>query len=337
MKYRPLGKTGLQISEIGFGCGDNAGLMVDGDAGERLAVVQKALDAGINYFDTAGHYGGGRSEVNLGAALKTLDAHPIVATKLRLRTEDLDDIPAAVRRESDASLDRLQMDSVDLYYLHTRVAAARTFGAGGLGQVGIDDLTGPIWETFTRLRDEGRVRFLGICTSGADVSTIRRVIATLPFDVIQAQYNILNPTEVARPPGFQGPDYGETIRQAAELGMGVVVYRALAAGALAQRREASIRASPSRGNAAWEADLERAEALDFLRSETDGKLAGAAVRFVLSQPSVSSVLLGFSRLDYIDEAEGYSEAGPLAREQTERIADLYASDFGRMPMQKAGA
>jgi aryl-alcohol dehydrogenase-like predicted oxidoreductase len=337
MKYRPLGKTGLQISEIGFGCGDNAGLMVDGDAGERLAVVQAALDAGINYFDTAGHYGGGRSEVNLGATLKTLDAHPIVATKLRLRTEDLDDIPGAVRREFGASLQRLQMETVDLYYLHTRVAASRTFGAGGLNQIGIDDLLGPVWEAFIRLRDEGRVRFLGICTSGAEVSAIRQVLSTIPFDVIQAQYNILNPTEVTSPPGFQGPDYGQTIAQAAESGVGVVAYRALAAGALAQRRGASIRSSPSRSNAAWEADLERAEALDFLRSETDGKLAGAAVRFALGHPSISSVLLGFSRLDYVAEADGYSEAGPLSVEQTERVADLYASDFGRMPMQQTGA
>src|SRR5688572_19176146 len=151
MKYRPLGSTGLQISEIGFGCGDNAGLMVDGEPAEQLAVVQKALDIGINYFDTAGHYGGGSSEVNLGAALKALGARPIVATKLRLRADDLDDIPAAVRREFGASLQRLQMETVDLYYLHTRVAPERTFGASGLSQVGIDDLLGPIWETFVAL------------------------------------------------------------------------------------------------------------------------------------------------------------------------------------------
>ena len=337
MKYRSLGNTGLQISEIGFGCGDNAGLMVDGDDAERLQVVQRALDRGINYFDTAGHYGGGRSETNLGATLKTLGARPIVATKLRLRTEDLDDIPAAVRREFNASLQRLQMETVDLFYLHTRVAAERTFGATGLNQLGIDDVSGPVWETFSRLRDEGRIRFLGICTSGAEVTAIRQVLATLPFDVIQAQYNILNPTEALLPPGFQGSDHGQTIGQAADQGMGVVAYRALAAGALAQRAGSAIRSSPSRGNAAWEADLERAEALDFLRSETDEKLAGAAVRFVLGNSSVSSVLLGFSRLSYVDEANAYSEAGPLSTRQTERIEALYTTDFGRVPMQQTGA
>ena len=337
MKHRPLGSTGLQVSEIGFGCGDNAGLMVDGDAAERLAVVKRALDVGINYFDTAGHYGGGRSEINLGAALKSLGARPIVATKLQLRTEDLEDIPRAVRREFEASLQRLQMDEVDIYYLHTRVALERRMGAGGLSQVSLDDLAGPIWEAFTQLKAEGRVRFLGLCTSGAAVPAVRDALDKLPVDVIQAQYNILNPTEVRAPAGFQGPDFGRTIEQAAAKGMGVVVYRALSAGALAQRPGAAVRPSPSRSSAAWNADLERAEALGFLRGERDEKLAGAAVRFALGCPDVSTVLLGFSKLQYIDEADAYSEAGPLSAEQTARIEALYASDFGRMPLQQAGA
>lgn len=337
MRYRSLGRTGLQISEVGFGCGDNAGLMIEGDERERVAVVQKALETGINYFDTAGHYGGGQSEVNLGAVLKELNAQPYVATKLRLRSEDLDDIPAAVRREFNASLQRLRMEAVDIYYLHTRVAPERSTGPGGLNQVSLADLTGPIWETFSRLKEEGRVRFLGICTSGATVPAIRKALDTLSFDVIQAQYNILNPTEMRLPEGFHGPDFGQTIEQAAAKGMGVVVYRALAAGALAQRRGAAVRSSPSRGNAAWQADTERAEALDFLRDERDGKLAGAAIRFALSSPSVSSVLLGFSKREYIDEAVAYAEAGPPSPEQTERIDALYASDFGRLPIQQAGA
>ena len=66
MKYRSLGQTGVQVSEIGFGCGDNASLIVNGTASERREVVEKALATGINYFDTADHYGEGKSETNLG-------------------------------------------------------------------------------------------------------------------------------------------------------------------------------------------------------------------------------------------------------------------------------
>src|SRR5947207_512683 len=249
MKYRALGKTGVQVSEIGFGCGDNAWLMVEGEPSERRAVVSHALDSGINYFDTSNNYGEGKSETNLGATLKELGAAPFVATKVRLVAGDFEEVAAG----------------------------------------------------------------------------------------IQAQYNVLNPTEGrSPPPGFQGQDNGQTIERAAVKGMGVVAYRALAAGALAQKSDAAVRPSPSRGNAGWNADIERARALDFLRGEGEDKLAGAAVRYVLSDPNVSSVLLGFSRKEYIDEANAYSDAGPLAQEQLARIEALYQSDFGRAQKAAAG-
>ena len=332
MRYRPLGKTGIQISEIGFGCGDNASLMIDGDPKERRAVVERALEAGINYFDTSSNYGDGKSETNLGATLKEIGARPIVATKVRLTAGDVEDVAAGVRRVFEASMQRLQMDAVDLYYLHTRVATERQTGPNGLTHVSVDDLVGPIWETFVKLRDEGRTRFLGICTSGADVPSIRKVLDTLPIDVVQSQYSILNPTEGRTPPpGFQGQDNGQSIQRAGEKGMGVVTYRALAAGALAQLPGAAVRPSPSRGNAAWNADLERVQALAFLKGEGEEKLAGAAVRYVLANANVSCVLLGFSKREYIDQANAYSEAGPLSPDLLARIDSLYASDFGRAP------
>jgi aryl-alcohol dehydrogenase-like predicted oxidoreductase len=337
VKYRALGKTGVEVSEIGFGCGDNAWLMVEGEAKDRRAVVGHALEAGITYFDTSNNYGEGKSETNLGATLKELGARPFVATKVRLVAGDFDDLAAGVRSEFEASLRRLQMDSVDLYYLHTRVAPERRSGPNGPTHASVDDLLGPIWDTFVKLRDEGKTRFLGICTSGADVPSVRKALDSLPFDVIQAQYNMLNPTEGrSPPPGFQGQDNGQTIERAAGKGMGVVAYRALAAGALAQKPDAAVRPSPSRGNAAWNADIERARVLDFLRDEGEDKLAGAAVRYVLSDPNVSSVLLGFSKKEYIDEANSYSDAGPLAPEQLARIDALYASDFGRAHKATAG-
>ena len=99
MKYRTFGNTGFQVSEIGFGCGDNAGLMVEGDADERRAVVEHALETGINYFDTSNNYGDGKSETNLGVTLRELGAHPFVATKVRLTSADMDDLSAGVRNE----------------------------------------------------------------------------------------------------------------------------------------------------------------------------------------------------------------------------------------------
>ena len=152
----------------------------------------------------------------------------------------------------------------------------------------------------------------------------------LPLDVIQAQYSLLNPTEARTPPpGFQGQDNGQTIELAGQKGIGVTAFRALAAGALAQRPGAAVRATASRGNATWNADMEQAQALDFLRAPGDEKLAGAAVRYALSNPNVSTVLLGFSKAEYVAEANSYSDVGPLPADVLARIEDLYKTDFGR--------
>ena len=87
MKRRPLGRTGLSVPEIGFGCGPTAGLMVRGDAETRRDVVARALELGIDYFDTAPAYGGTLSEQNLGETLRALGAKPLIATKIVLELE----------------------------------------------------------------------------------------------------------------------------------------------------------------------------------------------------------------------------------------------------------
>jgi aryl-alcohol dehydrogenase-like predicted oxidoreductase len=94
-----------------------------------------------------------------------------------------------------------------------------------------------------------------------------------------------------------------------------------------------LRPTSSRGNETWNADIERADALDFLRAGGEEKLAGPAVRFVLSNPDVSCVLLGFSKDEYLHEANAYSEAGPLPPQMLARIESLYESDFGRAAPQ----
>ncbi len=178
--------------------------------------------------------------------------------------------------------------------------------------VSLDDLRGPVWETLLELQAEGKIKYLGMCTTGSEVTSIRDALETLPIDVIQSSYNVLNPTEGRVPPaGFDGQDYGQTFDIAREKAIGVVGYRALAGGALTQQPDASTRPTPSRGNDAWSADIERARALGFLKGDGEQTLAGAAVRYALTNPAVSSLLLGFSKKRYIDEANEYSEAGPI--------------------------
>ena len=85
MQYRKLGRTGIQISEIGFGCGGNAGLMVKGTREEQRNAIKCALDLGINYFDEAPDYGDGLSESNLGRMLKELGVRPYITSKVEVR------------------------------------------------------------------------------------------------------------------------------------------------------------------------------------------------------------------------------------------------------------
>ena len=95
MQYRMIGKTGVRVSEIGFGCGNNAVLMVRAPYDDQVRVVRRALDAGINFFDTAFAYGLGKSEENLGRILKDLGVNPVISTKIRLEADAAADLKAA--------------------------------------------------------------------------------------------------------------------------------------------------------------------------------------------------------------------------------------------------
>src|SRR3989442_11930258 len=125
MESRSLGKTGLTVSTLGFGCGNVGGLIIRGTPAERERGVAGAMELGVNYFDTAPSYGDGESERNLGQVLKALRARVYVGTKFRLDPPDLSDIPGAVARSLDASLRRLGMERVDLLQLPNRIEPAR--------------------------------------------------------------------------------------------------------------------------------------------------------------------------------------------------------------------
>src|SRR5881397_3065584 len=161
MHYRTLGETGLEISEIGFGCGNNAVLMVRASYAEQLQAVRHALDLGINFFDTAFAYGLGKSEENLGRILNELGAHPVVSTKIRLESNAVGDVGAATIRAVEAGLKRLNRDRVDFIQLHTRVTLER--GAGKRFSLTPQDVLGPkgVIEGLKKMRDRSKVGYFG--------------------------------------------------------------------------------------------------------------------------------------------------------------------------------
>jgi L-galactose dehydrogenase/L-glyceraldehyde 3-phosphate reductase len=186
--------------------------------------------------------------------------------------------------------------------------------------------SGGVLETFQGLQGQGKTMFFGICTSSGDSEALRRVLSGRQFDCLQAQYNILNPTEGrATPQGFIGTDHGNSIDYAASLGMGVVTYGTLAAGALSGR--VTGRATPSRSGGMWTDNLKRAKALGFLVEDYVDSLAEAALRFVLTKTEVTCALMGFSKQAYLRQAVDWTRKGPLPEDAIERIEALYRTDF----------
>src|SRR5258707_7353515 len=144
MEYRTLGSSDISVSVIGFGCGGNARLMVSDDEELRLATLGRALQAGINYFDTAGVYGDGKSERNLGRDLRALNANPVLSTKVVLQAVDLEDPRSAVLRRFDESVSRLGLENVDMLLLHNRVFTHTQSGDYGVGaRLSLREMFGP--------------------------------------------------------------------------------------------------------------------------------------------------------------------------------------------------
>src|SRR5262249_46875483 len=115
MEYRTLGRTGLRVSALGFGCGNIGGLMIRGTPAERERAVARAIDLGINYFDTAASYGDGQSEENLGRAIRALNARVLIGTKVRVPDVAASELPDAIVRGLEESLRRLGRERVDLF------------------------------------------------------------------------------------------------------------------------------------------------------------------------------------------------------------------------------
>ena len=331
MQYRNIGQTGLRVSEIGFGCGNNAVLMVKAPYEDQVKTVRRALDAGINFFDTAFAYGLGKSEENLGRILKDLGANPVISTKIRLEADAVSDVKAATVRAVEAGLKRLGRDRVDFVQLHTRVTLER--GADKRFSLTPTDVLGPngVIAGFKAMRDRGNAGFFGFSGLG-DPKALHELVDSGEFHGFQCYYNLLNPSAGhAVPPEFSALDYGLILDRAAAKGMGAFVIRVLAAGALTS--------DPSTGGGGsgqtlspgsdYPMDLQRAEKVQVALGVDKKNLTQAAIRFGLMNPKVSTVLVGFSNTTHVDEAVACSGVPGLSDEQMGQVRKLWQTDFGK--------
>jgi len=304
MKRRPLGCTGLSVPEIGFGCGPTAGLMVRGDAKTRRDVVARALELGIDYFDTAPAYGATLSEQNLGEALRSLGAKPIIATKIVLELSDLNDIPGAVTRSVEGSIERLGVKRLELVQLHNRVAAARApkadIGTGAM--LTVDDVLAAdgVVPTLEGLQARGLVAHIGCCAYGGEPAAVAKLIDSGAFSTVLVYYSLVNSS--AFDPCPQGlRDYAQLGARAVAAGMGVIALRAFDGGALINNPQ---------------------PALTTFAQEAGMDIPSLALRFVLSNGLVATTLVGFSDLAQIEVACAAADAGKLPTDILRRAQAL---------------
>jgi aryl-alcohol dehydrogenase-like predicted oxidoreductase len=210
MDTRTLGKSGLQVSALGFGCmGLSFGYGAATDRSAGIAIIRAAVDAGVTFFDTAEAYGPFTNEALVGEALEPFRDHVVIATKFGFKFENgkqagLDSRPYHIREVADAALGRLKTDRIDLFYQH-RVDP----------NVPIEDVAGAVGD----LIRAGKVKHFGLSEAG--VQTIRRAHAVQPVTALQSEYSLW----------WREPE-GELLATLEELGIGLVPFSPLGKGFL---------------------------------------------------------------------------------------------------------
>jgi aryl-alcohol dehydrogenase-like predicted oxidoreductase len=325
MEYRELGRTGLHVSMLGFGCGNVGGLIIRGAHQDRVRGVARAMEAGINYFDTAPSYGNGQSEQNLGQVLRELKAQVHVGTKVRIPPEAFGDLRGAVTHSVEASLQRLGREQVDLIQLHNHIAQHRDTEEATLS---VQDVLGDVVGTFQQLQAQGKVRYFGITALG-ETTALHEVIDSAALYTAQVCYNLLNPSAGQPvPAGFPSQDFGQLIDRAASKRMGCIGIRVLAAGALSgvmQRHPIAVPSvAPIGTGPDYQTDVKRAQTLGFLvDAGYASSLVEAAMRFAWSKPEMSTVLVGYSSLDHLEQALTAAERGALPAAAMRRLAQAW--------------
>ena len=328
MNYRTLGRTNLKVSELGFGCGNVGGILVRGDHRAMVNVVARAIELGINYFDTAPFYGDGKSETNLGRILKELGSEVLVGTKVMLTAAEMDRIEDAVVASVNKSLKRLQRESVDLMQLHNPIGAHRQ---PDRRWVGIDDVE-PAVRAFQSLQNEGKIRHFGFTGLG-ETDPLQEIVESGTFDSIQTCYNLLNPSSgIQAPSDYPFQDYRMLMDRASGHRMGIIAIRILAAGALSGAMDRHPIAIPSvapiSSGPQYADDVETSKAFRFLMEEgITENLVEAAIRFVLSNDGVSTALIGISNQEQLEQAVKYANKGSLPEEILPRLSEVW-SGFG---------
>jgi aryl-alcohol dehydrogenase-like predicted oxidoreductase len=292
LKTSQLGRTGMEITHVGFGAWAIGGGNWEFGWGsqedeESIAAIQHALKHGINWIDTAAAYGFGHSEEVVGRALEGVSERPYVFTKCSLlegpgRRVEHSLKRDSVLREAEASLERLNIDAIDLYQIHWPNPEA--------------DLEEG-WRALAELKEQGLVRHIGV--SNFDVDQLRRIQGIAPVETLQPQYSLIE-RDVER----------DVLPFCRREGIGVIVYSPMGSGLLSggmtRERIQNMpdddwrRDDPRFQDPQLTENLELVERLSAIAERHDTVPGAVAVAWTLRHPAVDAAIVGFRRPDQVD-------------------------------------
>ena len=318
-QMRPLGSTGIQVSAVGLGTWAMGAQWGPQEDQESLRTLHHALDLGCQFLDTAQEYGNGRSEQLIGRVFQERGTRVPVGTKVPPIDMNWETTPGVTKIDEkfpaqyiidrcEGSLRNLRVDCLDVYFLHT---------------------WSPSWneetewyEAMLKLRDQGKIKGIGISVSDARPAEANGSIQAGRVDVVQVIYNILDQRAAT-----------ELFSVAREHNTGVVARVPLASGALAGQWTPQTTFPPDD----WRHDVFVGETLErtlhyvdqlrFLAQRSSSSLAEAAVRFSLSDPIVSSVIPGARNPQDVDGNMRAWRLGPLPEQEVQRIRELWQREF----------
>ncbi len=310
MRYRSFGKTGWSVSEIGFGCWGLGGGWGRRDDAEAKAALKRALELGVNFFDTAYVYGNGHSERLLGEVLRSWNRPVFVATKVPAKTMEWPATPKT--RISDAfpvdwivqcvevSLKRLGLERIDLLQLHVWTDAW---------------IQAEEWRTAAdRLKNQGKIRAFGVSTNDHEPESVLKLVATGEIDSVQVIYNLFD----------RSPEKA-LFPLCRERDVAVIVRVPFDEGSLTGGLTPGARFHPDDWRKGYFRDGRLAETCErvdrlkaFLRPEVP-TLPALALKFVLASEAVSTVIPGMRRRAHVEANGSVSDGQGLTPEELERL------------------